>query len=284
MSSIECNTRSCTDLNLKSSLTQREERCRDIILRAGEIASKAFGQQAKTITLKGPQDYLTETDAAVEDFIRQELAASFPNDAVLGEESGGAEADITWVVDPIDGTANFARGIPHYCICIALVMHRRVELGVIYQPESKELYVARHGNGARRNGEAIRVSLPAPVEACTVELGWSTRIPSVDYLQVMENLLKAGLNVRRSACGALGLAWVADGRSDAYVELHMNPWDCLAGLLLVQEAGGVVNQALSGLPRIGAGPVLAATPELASAMMAASGISLAPFHDEPGLV
>lgn len=274
MSSIEVQTRHDSSFNAEQGLAQREQFGCDIIVRAGEMASNAFHHREKRITLKGPQDYLTESDAAVEHYIRQALSAAFPTDTVLGEETGGNSSEVTWVVDPIDGTANFARGIPHYCVCVSLVMHQQVELGFIYQPESKELYVARRGGGARLNGELISVSSSTVTEACTVELGWSTRIPNKVYLRVLEQLLESGLNVRRAACGALGLAWVADGRSDAYVELHMNPWDCLAGLLLVQEAGGVVNQALTQLPTIEGGPVLAASPQLAATMVAASGISL----------
>lgn len=284
MSCNECSFMSKPMLYSESSLDLREQCGRDIIVRAGEMASKAFSQQSKSIGLKGPQDYLTETDAAVEQFIRHELKAAFPNDAVLGEEEGGHQADITWVVDPIDGTANFARRIPHYCVCIALVMHQQVELGLIYQPETKELYVARRGAGATRNGAAICVSTSTLLEACSVELGWSTRIPSADYLQVMENMLSVGLNVRRASCGALGLAWVADGRSDAYAELHMNPWDCLAGLLLVQEAGGVVNQALTQILEISGGPVLATTYSLAPTMSAVSGIRLVMYDGVSGVV
>lgn len=279
MSVNESSTPQRSHPNRNTDLDLREERGRDIIVRAGEMASKAFSQQSKTITLKGPQDYLTETDAVVERFIRRELAASFPDDAVLGEEAGGTQADITWVVDPIDGTANFARGIPHYCICIALVMNQAVELGLIYQPETNEFYVARRDGGASRNGKPIHVSPSTEIEACTVELGWSTRIPTEDYMRVLENMLAAGLNVRRAACGALGLAWVADGRSDAYAELHMNPWDCLAGLLMIKEAGGVVNQSLTSLPRIAGGAVLGATPSLVTALVTASGISLAMSGD-----
>src|SRR5690606_14982463 len=103
-----------------------------------------------------------------------------------------------------------------------------------------ELYLARRGRGAEKNGKRIRVADTSEPSAACVELGWSTRVPNRQYLGALERLLEMGVNIRRNASGALGLAYVADGRSDGYVELHMQPWDALAGLLLVEEAGGVV--------------------------------------------
>src|SRR5262249_9378906 len=159
-------------------------------------------------------------------------------DSFLGEESGGSVGRDVWVVDPIDGTANFARSIPHFCIAIAFVRDLTTEIGVIYQPVTDELYAARRGAGATRNGETIRVSGIASLTEAVVEAGWSTRRSSDDYLAVLERLPRVGTQVRRAGSGALGLAYVADGRIDAYCELHMNSWDAVAGLLLVQEAGG----------------------------------------------
>src|SRR5581483_8585994 len=169
---------------------------------------------------KGAHDYITETDGAVEKMVRSRITAAFPADSFLGEETVDDKAaarygrDI-WVVDPIDGTANFARGVPHFCISVAFVRDGRTELGVVYDPVHDELYVARRGQGATRNGNPIRVSGIGDIRQCIVEAGWSLRVPNEKYLAVVEGLYRAGAQVRRAGSGTLGLAYVADGRSDA---------------------------------------------------------------------
>jgi myo-inositol-1(or 4)-monophosphatase len=257
-------------------LDAREALCRSIALSAGDIARKAFADRgAGWVNMKGPQDFLTETDAAVEAHLKAEIARAFPEDGFLGEEGGGAVSGNVWVVDPIDGTANFARGIPHYCISIAFVSGGETHLGAICNPSMDELYFARQGRGATRNGAPIRVAPTQDFNSACVELGWSLRVPNETYVRVLDDILMQGANVRRAASGALGLAYVADGKSDAYAELHMHPWDCLAGLLLVREAGGVVAPFLErdGLAKGGA--VLAAAPGIAEGISRATGIKVA---------
>ena len=232
-------------------------------------------ETTRSYSMKGPQDFLTVTDAASEAHIRGLLSAHFPNDSFFGEESGGDIAERVWVVDPVDGTANFARGIPHFCISIAYVENGRTEIGAIYNPALDELHFARRGEGATRNGLPIRVAETERFDAASIEMGWSTRVPNATYLDVVRNLLDMGTNVRRAGSGALALAYVADGRSDGYIELHMNSWDCLAGLLLVSEAGGDVCPFLDlGSLEVG-GPVLAAAAGVAQGVSKASNIPLA---------
>src|SRR3569623_729643 len=126
----------------RGELDRREAACRALALSAGQLASRALADRGSggAVSLKGPQDFLTETDAAVEQHLREGIAAAFPEDGVFGEESGGVLKDRVWVVDPIDGTANFARAIPHFCISIAFVSARQVELGAICNPSAGELY------------------------------------------------------------------------------------------------------------------------------------------------
>ncbi|HET9067218.1 MAG TPA: inositol monophosphatase family protein [Amaricoccus sp.] len=269
----------------RSGLEPRTGFCRELALSAGRIAAEGFARQAPgSWKMKGPQDFLTETDAAVERHVRAALAEAFPGDGFLGEETGSTAAGGTaeeaggiWVVDPIDGTANFARGIAHFCVSIAYVRDGRIEIGAICDPVAEELYLARRGGGATRNGAAIRAAGTSDLAAACVELGWSTRVPTQRYLDAMAALLAGGASVRRGASGALGLAYVADGRSDGYAEAHMNAWDCLAGLLLVREAGGRVGPFAQGGPS-GAlsdgGPVIAAAAGIAEAFAAATGLAL----------
>ena len=260
----------------RGELDRREAACRALALSAGQLASRAFAERgdAGAVSLKGPQDFLTETDAAVEQHLRDGIAAAFPDDGFFGEEGGGILKERVWVVDPIDGTANFARAIPHFCISIAFVSAGRVELGAICNPSTGELYFARRGHGATRNGTPIHVAATSDYRAACVELGWSNRVPNARYLEAMAALLARGANVRRGASGALGLAYVADGRSDGYAEVHMNAWDCLAGLLLVEEAGGRVGPffELGGIED--GGPVIAAAPGIAEGFSAATGLAL----------
>lgn len=255
------------------NLTGRAGLCRDVILCAGALVLEGFrNNTGRSFSMKGPQDFLTETDAASEMMIRSAIAQHFPGDGFLGEEGGGEITDRLWVVDPIDGTANFARKIPHFCISMAYVENGVTELGAIYNPVADELYFARRGHGARLNDAKLQVSSTTSFDEASVEMGWSRRVPNETYLAAVANLLKVGANVRRAGSGALALAYVADGRSDAYVELHMNSWDCLAGLLLVEEAGGVVCPFLEIGTLAGGGAVLAATPAIASGVSIASGV------------
>lgn len=270
------NVASRSQLPLQASdLDAREALCRDMIMVAGGMALDGFkAARSGAAAMKGPQDFLTETDGLVERYLRRRIAEAFPQDGFLGEETGGVPANDVWVVDPIDGTANFARQIPHFCISIAFVSGGQVEIGAIYNPGTDELHFARRGCGATRNGAPIHVADTSDYQRACVELGWSTRLPNATYLAALDRILEEGANVRRAASGALGLAFVADGRSDGYAELHMHPWDCLAGLLLVREAGGVTAPFLErdGLSK--GGGVLAACPGIAPGMSEATGIAL----------
>jgi myo-inositol-1(or 4)-monophosphatase len=263
-----------TSADVSAALDLRERFLGRIVRSAGVIALAGFKGRDTVFRLKGPQDFLTETDGAVESHLRAEVSRAFPEDAFLGEETGGDPGDDVWVVDPIDGTANFARGIPHYCISIAFVSGDEIELGAIYNPSLDELYFARRGRGATLNGKPITVATTSAFNAACVEFGWSAREPNEAYIAGVAAIMDRGANVRRAASGALGLAFVADGRSDAYAELHMNSWDCLAGLLLVKEAGGRVGRFLRDGALVHGGPVIATAPGIAKVLSEAVGLPL----------
>ncbi len=257
-------------------LNQREILLRAVTASAGALALEAFrARKPGDFTLKGHQDFLTEADGAVESHVRSEIAAMFPQDGILGEETGGGLAERLWVIDPIDGTANFARGIPHFCISIAFWEKGETLLGAIFNPASNEFYFARKGQGATKNGEAIAVASTAAIATASVEIGWSPRVEASQYLAAQHRVLDRGANIRRGASGALAIAWVAEGRTDGYAEYYMNAWDCLAGLLMVREAGGITgtypegeNELLTG------GEIFAAAPGIAAEFSAAMKISV----------
>ncbi|SAL28675.1 inositol monophosphatase family protein [Caballeronia telluris] len=231
---------------------------------AGCLARDRFltRDEALTLKFKGPQDYLTETDGEVERLIAGRLAEAFPDDAFFGEESGGSFGRDVWIVDPIDGTADFARGVPYFCVSIAFVRDGRAEIGVLYDPMLDELFAAQRGKGATLNGQAIKVSPIDDIRQSVVELGWSSRVAFERYAALMQRVNDLGAGIKRRGSGALGLAYVAMGRQDAYCELHINSWDAAAAVLIVEEAGGWVNDFLTEECLAKGNRVIACTPKL----------------------
>jgi myo-inositol-1(or 4)-monophosphatase len=250
-------------------IDQREAALHDIIRSAGDRAIQCYRQrQPGDYSLKGRQDFLTEADGLVERHVFEELRARFPEDGLLGEETGGdAASPRLWVIDPIDGTANFARGIDHFCVAIAFIEDGVTQLGATFNPATGELYFARRGRGVQKNGKPLHVAKTESLAAASIELGWSNRTPQPDYLVLFEALVSAGASVRRGASGALALAWVAEGRTDGYLEYFMHPWDCLGGLLMVREAGGYTGVYPTDSREIcKGGPVIAVATDIATAL------------------
>lgn len=247
-----------------SDLTTRTAFLTQTIKDAGDIARSEFLNRVPgQFELKGPQDLVTASDHKVEAFLRDAITRAFPEDSFLGEETGLHDSTGTagtWVVDPIDGTDNFARGIAHFCVAMAYVRDGKTVLGAIFAPVSGDLYIAQADHGATRDGKPMKVSQINTPDQAAVELGWSMRSERAVYMGVLTALLDQGCNVRRSGSGALALAMVADGRLDGYIELVMNAWDSIAGLLLVREAGGITCPDPAGRNLQTAGLVYAGNP------------------------
>jgi myo-inositol-1(or 4)-monophosphatase len=257
----------------------RVQACRRLAVEAGRRAHSAFGR-AEGLSAKGRHDEVTAMDREVERLLRQAIARAFPDDAVLGEEDGAsaglASAEHVWVIDPIDGTANYARGIAHYAISIGVLRRGTPHAAALHDPCHERLYWAARGGGAwlDEHGATRRLAVSAvdALERATVECGWSLRRPQADYLALVERMLSAGCAVRRAGSGALGLADVAAGRVEGYAELHINSWDCAAGVLLVEEAGGRVNDFFAGDGLVAGNPILATNAALAQALSAVARI------------
>ncbi|MCB1568785.1 MAG: inositol monophosphatase [Xanthomonadales bacterium] len=190
---------------------------------------------------KGRQDYASEVDALAEKEIIRELRRAYPDHAFLGEEGGAmGQARNTFVIDPLDGTSNYLRGIPHYCVSIALLEGNDPVHAVIFDPIRNEVFSASRGSGAHLNDRRLRVTARHDLEGAMLLTGFAPRErqrlgPQLEATRLM---LEQAEDVRRTGSAALDLAWVACGRADAYFEAGVKPWDIAAGMLLVREAGG----------------------------------------------
>lgn len=224
-------------------------------------------------TLKAAQDWLTEADGAVERFLSAGLQAAFPEDGFQGEEAGATRAGaLRWVVDPIDGTSNFARGGSRWCVSVGLLEGARPLLGVLAAPALAEVYAACAGRGATLNGAPIRAAGTVALERGIVECGWSPRARDADFLALCGRVRGTGAMLRSGGSGALGLAETAAGRIDGYAELHIHLWDVAGALAVLAEAGAVVSPFMDGAgPRSG-GPILAAAPGVAAALKMAAAL------------
>ena len=208
----------------------------NLMIKAAEKASKSvirdFGELEKLqVTKKGPRDFVTKTDKHTEKILIEELSKTKKNYSFLSEEIGKIEnrdKENTWIIDPIDGTTNFLHGIPHFAICIALLFKREIISGLIYDPIKDEMFYAEKDKGAYLNNQRLRVSEKNSIEECL----FSSNHEGVKF---------SNLNMRYSGCSALDLAYVASGRLDGFFHNKINIWDVAAGVLLVQEAGGIVN-------------------------------------------
>jgi myo-inositol-1(or 4)-monophosphatase len=218
----------------------------DAVLKAGEIIREHDRLPRRIRHKASPKDLVTETDVAVEVFLREQLGPLVPGAGFLGEEgsAGLGLAGLAWVVDPVDGTTNFAHGVPFVATSVALCQDGVPLLGVVNLPLMGELFSAGLGLGARLNGEPIRVSETATLLEALVATGFPYRIEEhlAVILRQLTLTMPATQGVRRAGAAALDLAFVACGRYDGFFEFALNPWDTAAGVLLVQEAGGRVGR------------------------------------------
>jgi myo-inositol-1(or 4)-monophosphatase len=258
-----------TDLDRRLEATARV--CRA----AGALARDFFERrQELVIEHKGRQDLVSAADRAVEQLIRDQLGALFPEDGFLGEEGGGVAGDRLWVIDPIDGTMNFLRGVPYWGVVIAYAVEGRPVVGATYDPVHDELWLAGLGRGTTRNGVPVRVSGLLDAHAGCIGLSFNFKQPRKRYVALIDGLTREGFDHRRMGSSALKLCYTADGRIDGTVSLHCNSWDVLAGLLLVTEAGGLASDYTADCPLTEPRGILACTPGIAAALERASGLRL----------
>ena len=208
----------------------------NIMIKASEKASKLlirdFGEIEKLqVSKKGPRDFVTNADLKAEKIILEELKKARPNYSIISEENGtdiNKDKNNTWIVDPIDGTINFLHGIPHFAISIALKSNDEIVSGLIFDPIKNEMFYAEKNNGAFFNNQRIRVSSKNNIDECLFATNDKVN-NDLDFPN------------RKSGCAALDMAYVASGRYDGYFQNNLNLWDIAAGIILIKEAGGIIN-------------------------------------------
>ena len=249
-----------------------------IALEAGRLAQGFFADPTSLrVEMKGAQDFVSAADRATEKLIAERLASAFPDDGFIGEESGpahaGAQAEAVWVVDPIDGTANFVRGLPDWCVSIGLSVAGMPTIGAICVPATAELYAGWRGHGAFCNGRPLRVSNRTSIVNATIALEYSFSTPSELHREQIAAAHAMGAEYRRNGSGAVSLARVASGRLDGFVEMLINAWDVLAGIVLIEEAGGWVSDFVGAGGLTEARPLVAAAPGLRDALLTITNVA-----------
>ncbi len=243
--------------------------------KAGDIIVRASEQlDLIEVENKGANDFVSEVDRAAEKEVIFHLSKAYPDHAFLGEESGATgnpDSDYRWIIDPLDGTTNFLRGIPHFAVSIACEYKGKIEHGVVVDPVRREEFVASRGRGAQLNGRRIRVSKRANLETALIGTGipflerQAAYLPS--YAEVLKTLAGGSAGIRRAGAASLDLAYVAAGRLDAFWEPGLSAWDIAAGGLLIREAGGLLSDFNGDAGYMDSGNVVAGNPKCFKAVL-----------------
>ncbi len=243
--------------------------------KAGDIIVRASEQlDLIEVENKGANDFVSEVDRAAEKEVIFHLSKAYPDHAFLGEESGATgnpDSEYRWIIDPLDGTTNFLRGIPHFAVSIACEYRGKIEHGVVVDPVRREEFVASRGRGAQLNGRRMRVSKRANLDTALIGTG----IPFLErqaqylpaYTEVLKTLAGGSAGIRRAGAASLDLAYVAAGRLDAFWEPGLSAWDIAAGSLLIREAGGLLSDFNGDAGYMESGNVVAGNPKCFKAVL-----------------
>ncbi len=238
---------------------------------AGNILLRYFEHtDTLTVTEKKKNDFVSEVDKAAEQAIIEVLRKSYPNHAILGEESGSHKGnEYQWVIDPLDGTTNYLHGNPQFSISIALKHHDQLEHGVIYDPLREEMFSATRGSGAFLNDRRIRVTQRKGMEGALIGTGFPYReLSHLDaYMGMFRDMVSDTAGIRRPGSAALDFAYIAAGRLDGFWELGLSEWDFAAGALLIREAGGTISDLSGGERFFESGNVVAGGLKTHAAML-----------------
>ena len=214
-------------------------------LQAGDLLRKGFGTSFEISSKPGRHNLVTHFDKAAESSIFSCLLKRFPTHGFIGEEQGQTKkGDVVWIVDPLDGTVNFAHGIPLFAVSIAAVAENEVVTACVYQPMTQELFWAEKGKGAFLNGVAMHVTTNKSLDEAILATGFPYNVHEdpLHCIETFAKMTRKAIPIRRFGSAAIDLAYVAAGRFDAYWEVSLQPWDFAGGKLLVEEAGGKISQ------------------------------------------
>lgn len=247
----------------------------NIAIRAARAAGDTIVREMDRVSdisvdIKGKNDFVTEVDRQAEHIIIETIKNAYPDHGILAEESGkSGESEYTWIIDPLDGTTNFLHGVPHFAISIALEYRGRLDQAVIYDPVKQELFTASKGKGAQLNNKKIRVSPQKTLDGALLATGFPFREDQeVDkFIKSFKALFPEIAGIRRAGVASLDLAYVAAGRFDGFWEYSLKPWDIAAGVLLVQEAGGINSDMSGGEGFMDSGNIISANPKLMKAIL-----------------
>lgn len=238
---------------------------------AGDMITTSFEQLNRIeVQEKAPNDFVSNIDIAAEKMLIEQLTQAYPEHLIIGEESGetgNPQSAYRWVIDPIDGTTNFIKGLPHFAISIGIYKNDKPEAGLVYNPISDEMFSAARGQGATLNDRKIRATAVLP-ENAIIETG-IPRQPELHSktIATLKKVLVTFPDIRRNGSAALGLCYVASGRVDGFYEFGLSEWDIAAGALIAQEAGAIVSDTDGGFNHLTTGNIVAAPPKVYKALI-----------------
>jgi myo-inositol-1(or 4)-monophosphatase len=242
--------------------------------KAGNLITKTYETpDAVEASQKGSNDFVTNVDRDAERLIIEIIRKSYPNHTIIAEESGelaGSEPDVQWVIDPLDGTTNFIKRLPHFAVSIAVRVKGRTEVAVVYDPMRNELFTAVRGQGAQLNGYRLRGSTARDLDGTILATGFPFKAKqhATPYMNILGKLFTQCADFRRTGSAALDLAYVAAGRVDGYFEIGLKPWDFAAGELIARESGSLVCDFTGGHNHLLTGNIVAGNPRVVKAMLA----------------
>lgn len=241
--------------------------------KAGNLIARSYETpDAIEASQKGQHDFVTNVDQEAERLIIETIQRAYPDHTIVAEESGlttGSDAEIQWVIDPLDGTTNFIKRFPHFAVSIAVRVKGRTEVGVVYDPMRNELFTAVRGKGAQLNGYRLRGGSARDLNGTILATGFpfKQRQHTATYMNLLDKLFVHCADFRRTGSAALDLAYVAAGRVDGYFEIGLRPWDFMAGDLLVREAGGLTTDFVGGPHYLTSGNLVAGNPRVVKGLL-----------------
>ncbi|MGB0893526.1 MAG: inositol-1-monophosphatase [Parashewanella sp.] len=240
---------------------------------AGQTIMRAYTELDRIeVSAKGMNDFVTNIDKEAEAAIIYQIRKSYPDHTIVGEEAGedrGSNKDYLWIVDPLDGTNNFVKGIPHFAVSIALQHKGKTEVAVVYDPVRNELFSAERGKGAKLNDYRLRVGNSNDLNSTIIATGFpfKARQHTETYMNILGDVFTECADIRRAGSAALDLAYVAAGRVDGYFEIGLKPWDIAAGDLICREAGGTVTDFTGNHNYLISGNIVAGSPKVTTKLV-----------------